>query len=276
MNTIDGSFRESVRAYPDAVAIKYYQDQRWEQLTYADLDSAVTITAAGLMAKGITRESRVAIMSENLPEWIICYLAIISAGAVAVPIDALLGEDEAEHILNHSVADTIICSMSCNEVINRILSRLNALNTIIIFDRKITVRNGQETSGSGRKMAEKGRKNIKHKQFVSYEDIRDIGAEKAAAGDVPFPEKTVSDIASILYTSGTTGASKGVILTHKNFMSNVIATESVLTIGVEDNFILLLPLHHTFPFTICMVIPLTRGSSISFVDILSRNRQRLI
>ena len=65
MNTIDGSFRESVSAYPDAVAIKYYQDERWEQLTYTDLDSAVTITAAGLMAKGITRESRVAIMSEN-------------------------------------------------------------------------------------------------------------------------------------------------------------------------------------------------------------------
>ena len=276
MITIDGSFRESVRAYPDAVAIKYYQDERWEQLTYTDLDSAVTITAAGLMAKGITRESRVAIMSENRPEWIVCYLAAISAGAVAVPIDALLGEDETEHILNHSEADTLICSMSCYEVISRILGRTNALKTIIIFDRNITVLHGQETSGSGREMAENGRKSIKHKRFFSYDDIRDIGAGKAANGDVPFPEKAVTDIASILYTSGTTGTSKGVMLTHKNFMSNVNATESVLTLGVDDDIILLLPLHHAFPFTICMVLPLTKGSSIDFVDILSRDRQRLI
>jgi long-chain acyl-CoA synthetase len=276
MNTIHGSFRESVRAHPNAVAIKYYQDEQWEQVTYAGLDATVTNTAAGLMEKGVNHESRVAIMSENRPEWIVCYLAAISAGAIAVPIDALLGEDETEHILNHSEADTLICSTHCYEIISRILGNTNALKTIIIFDRSITVRHGQETSGSGREIAENGRNSNSHKHFFSYDEVRDLGAKTAANGDVVMPEKVISDIASILYTSGTTGTSKGVILTHKNFMSNVKATESVLTIGVDDAFILLLPLHHAFPFTICMVIPLTRGSSINFVDILSRDRTRLI
>ncbi|MFC1692966.1 AMP-dependent synthetase/ligase [Candidatus Latescibacterota bacterium] len=276
MKTIDEAFRESVRTYPDRTALRYYQDESWEHITYSELNNAVNITAAGLAEIGTGRESKVSIMSENRPEWFVCYLAINTAGAVAVPIDAHIGEVETGHILNHSGAETLICSMRCYEIISRILSELKVLKNIIIFDRNITVKHEHKGAGVGQDVVDNGRKNDRHKLFLSYDEFRDKGITCKAEGDVTFPEKDITGLTSIIYTSGTTGAAKGVMLTHKNIMSNVATIDPVISLSHEDNFVLLLPLHHSFPFTICLVLPLVKGSSISFVDILSRDRTRLI
>jgi len=276
MRTIDDSFRESVRKYPDCIALRYYQDERWERITYSELSDAVDVTAAGLMELGVGKNSKVAIMSENRPEWIVCYLATVSAGAVAVPIDAMLGETETEHIVNHSDAETIVCSMRCYEVISRILSGLNTLKNVVIFDRNITVRHDHRGRGDGQDAVDNGRKTNRHKEFYSYDELREFGRKRLHGGDAAFPDKDAGALASIIYTSGTTGMPKGVMLTHENFMVNYDSISRILEITSEDNFLLLLPLHHVFPFTTCFVLPMASGSSISFVDILSRDRTRLI
>jgi len=276
MNTIDGSFRESVRSFPDRVALRYYQDEMWEHITYAELKNAVNITAYGLSDVGINRDSKVAIMSENRPEWIVSYLAIITSGAIAIPIDAQLGETETNYILNHSGVETIFCSMRCYEIISRIISDLKSLKNIIILDRNITIRHDHRGYGDGRDLANNGRKTNRHKIFLSYDELRDRGINQLEQGDFTLPEKTINDLASIIYTSGTTGTAKGVMLTHKNFMSNAEAAIDLIKIDQNDNFLLLLPLHHVLPFTDNMVAPLVTGAAMSFVDILSRDRTRLI
>lgn len=276
MLTIDWSFRESARNFPDSVAMRYFQDDRWEQITYSEMNSAVNIIAYGLAELGVGRQSKVAIMSENRPEWVVGYLAALSAGAITVPIDAVLGEIETEHILNHSEAETIICSMRCYEVIGRLMSATPNLKNIIILDRNITIRYDHKGEGEGRALAMYGRKKNGHKNFFSYDDLRERGIAQLSRGEFVFPEKSVNDLASIIYTSGTTGAAKGVMLTHKNIMSNVDSVRQFIHLDSNDSFILLLPLHHTFPFTICMVLPLAVGAIFSFVDIMSRDRSRLI
>lgn len=276
MNTIDGSFRESVRKYPERVALRYYQDEMWEQISYSEMNNAVTITASGLIDMGIGMDSKVAIMSENRPEWIICYFAITTTGAVAVPIDAQLGEDETGHIINHSGARTIICSMRCYEIISRILSNLNSLNTIIILDRNFTVKRTQTGRGDGQNIVNSGRETNGQKMFLSYDELREKGNERKQKDDISFPFKSNTCLASIIYTSGTTGTAKGVMLTHKNFMSNVESIKHTIFITCEDALLLLLPLHHSFPFTTCMVWPLSMGASVNLVDIMSHDRTRLI
>jgi len=276
MRTIDGSFRESVKRYPDCIALRYYQDENWERITYSELSDAVDVTAAGLVEIGVKQDSKVAIMSENRPEWIVCYLAIVSSGAVAVPIDAMLGETETEHIVNHSDAETIVCSMRCYDVISRILSGLNTLKNVVIFDRNITVRHDHRGRGDGQDVVDNGRKTNRHKEFYSYDELREFGRKRLGGGDAAFHDKDSRALASIIYTSGTTGMPKGVMLTHENFMANYESISQILEITSEDNFLLLLPLHHVFPFTTCFVLPTASGSSISFVDILSRDRTRLI
>lgn len=276
MMTIDGSFRENVRSYPDAIALRYYQDDRWESITYAEVGNAVMVIACGLGNLGIDRNSKVAIMSENRPEWVVGYLAALTSGAIAIPIDAVLGEIETSHILNHSGAQTIICSMRCYETISRILSEVPQLKHIIILDRNITIRLEHQGEGKGKVLAADGKKTNGHKNFLSYDDLRESGRVLMGRGEIRFPEKSADDIASIIYTSGTTGTAKGVMLTHRNIMSNVNSVRNFIRVDDRDNLLLLLPLHHAFPFTICMALPLSCGAAISFVDIMSRDRTRLI
>lgn len=276
MLTIDGSFRESVRGYPDSVAMRYSQDDRWECVTYAEMNNAITVVAYGLADLGVNRDSKVAIMSENRPEWVVSYLAVLTAGAVAVPIDAALGESETSHIINHSEVETVICSMRCYETISRIMRDAFHLKNIVLFDRNVTVRLDHQGEGKGRLLADTEKKRNGHKNFFSYEDLRERGGNLLGKNEILFPEKTVDDLASIIYTSGTTGTAKGVMLTHRNIMSNVDSIKRFISVLNIDNFLLLLPLHHTFPFTVCMGLPLSTGASISFVDIMSRDRTRLI
>jgi long-chain acyl-CoA synthetase len=276
MMTIDGSFRESIRSFPDAIALRYFQDDRWEQITYAEMNNAVTIVAHGLTDLGTDGNSNIAVMSENRPEWMVSYLAALTAGGVTVPIDAVLGEIETTHILNHSGAQTIVCSMRCYETISRILSETPQLKHIIILDRNITIRHEHKGEGKGRYLADNGKKSNGHKNFLSYDDLREMGRALMARGELRFPEKSVTDLASIIYTSGTTGTAKGVMLTHKNIMANVSSVMQFIHVDNTDNLLLLLPLHHTLPFTICMALPLSAGGTVSFVDIMSRDRTRLI
>ncbi|MBN1290842.1 MAG: long-chain fatty acid--CoA ligase [Candidatus Latescibacteria bacterium] len=276
MNTIDGSFRESAERFPEQIALRYYQDQVWEQITYSELKNAVNVTARGLIKTGAKPDSKVAIMSENRPEWFVCYLATLTTGAIAVPIDAALGEVETGHILKHSEAETIICSMKCYDVISRILSNCNDLKNIVIFDRNITIKHDHKGDGKGKEVATNGHKSISYKRFLSYDELRETGSKKPEEFTTLFAEKSVTDIASIIYTSGTTGTAKGVMLTHKNIISNVNSITKVIDVTETDNFLLLLPLHHAFPFTVCMALPMSTGGSVSFVDIMSRDRTRLI
>ena len=276
MKTIHETIRDIADKFPDKTALRYIQNDSWEFVTYSDLEQAVDLTAHGLADIGEGFDSKIAIMCENRPEWVVSYLSIVYLGGVSVPIDAALGEVETEHILKHSEVRTIICSMKCYDIISRILSQLPFLQNIIILDRNIIVKHHQKGEGRGKELIDNGRKSNHHKNFLSYEDIREQGIARMISNPPPFPFRSETDLASILYTSGTTGSPKGVMLTHRNFISNVEATKRHIIVDEVDNFLLLLPLHHAFPFTTCMLLPLSSGAGISFVDIMSRDRTRLI
>ncbi len=267
MTTIDGGFRESVRRNPDCVALRYRRDEQWEEVSYSGMNTMVEQIAHGLADIGARNDTKVAIMSENRPEWTIAYLAIISIGAIGVPIDAQLGEEETRHIINHSESETLICSASCYHTIDRIIGSLDRLVNIILIDRTSPV--GADVIRAD--CPECGRKN-----YFSWQDINVRGESRSKRGEIIEEDTSIDRLASIIYTSGTTGTAKGVMLTHKNIMSNVDSIKKTIHITTEDGLLLLLPLHHSFPFTTCMVWPLIMGATVNFVDIMSRDRTRLI
>ena len=205
-----------------------------EPLNYRDLDRLTRRAAALLDAKGIRKGDRVAILSENRPEWCIADFAIARAGAVAVPILTDFPAEQIENILEHSEARAVFAS-------DRLKKKLAA------------------NCGAGACTIE----------VLPIEKLSAPRADEAleAAGRAfKSPAIESNDLAAIVYTSGTTGRSKGVMLTHRNFLADALACRSVVILNEKDVLLSILPLAHTYEYTIGFLIPAMSGASIHYLD----------
>ena len=219
-NTIISLFFQAVEKYSDNVAFNYF-DRSWKRVTYGEFSGKTRGIAAFLMESGIKRGDRIAIVSENRYEWCASYLAIVTAGGIAVPIDTQLGPNEIENLLIDSGA-------------------------VLVFHSEKTALN---VKGSARGM------NFDSPEF---DEICNTSLTRAQ------PEISEEDLSSIVYTSGTTGIPKGVMLTHKNFCSDAEAVISAGLVTHEDNVLSILPLHHTYAFMCTFLVPLFLGATITY------------
>jgi long-chain acyl-CoA synthetase len=200
---------------------------RWVPITYAETTDRVRHISLGLRALGVQPGDRVALLSENRPEWAFADYACLAARAADVPIYPTLPAKQAEYILKDSGAVAIFCSneLQLGKVLE-IRSALPALQHVIAFDAH-AARDG------ARALAE----------------VEELGRRQAAQ-DAAWRAEALAvkpdDVATIIYTSGTTGDPKGVMLTHNNIYSNVIAALQVMPIAVGDESLSMLPLSHIF------------------------------
>ncbi len=198
-----------------------------------------------LKKSGVEKGEKIAILSENRPEWVIADLGILSRGAVNVPLYPQMNIEETEYVLNHSEAVGILLSTKeqCQKIL-KIRSRLSYLRFIITFDE------------------------ISNEKFLwdilSKTDLPDDNAQKFL-NEVASSVKR-SDEASIIYTSGTTGAPKGVVLTHHNFLVNVASCQAALPIDETDRFLSFLPTSHVFERTAGYYFALSRGAQIYYAE----------
>lgn len=222
--------RDAASRDPDKVAVRLHAGAADRTYTYRELLDAVNAVSSGMGRNGIDAGDRVAILSENRPEWIIAYLATVARGAVVVPLDAQLTGKEVPILLANSGAKAVFVSSACSPKLPKDLPL-----AVFPFD-----------PGDG----------------VAF-------AELAAAKSAPVsPPPAAGDPAAILYTSGTTGDPKGVLLTHGNLASNCESCIRLNLVGRNDNLLLLLPLHHTYPAMACMLLPLSIGAAITILNSL--------
>ncbi len=234
--TIAQMLKRSARLFGDSVALCAWKDDEFSSLTYAELEDKVSLFARGLKASGITKNDKVGVLSENRPEWGITYLAILSAGGIVVPLDPLLKCSEMEVLIRDSGMKGLVTSGRFISGILDIKRKIPELGFIVSLDEK------------------------KENGIFSFSEILDKGKQN----QFKLPELAPEDTAVIIYTSGTTGKSKGVMLSHKNIMSDVWGTKNALKLYPEDNFLSLLPLHHTFECTAGFLIPLSTGSRVTY------------
>ena len=202
-------------------------DGRWTDVSYRALADQVRDTAFGLTALGINAGDRVAILSENRPEWAIADYACLSDRCTDVPIYPTLPPKQIEYLLRDSGAVAIFVSnqLQCDKILE-IKGELPGLRYIFAMD--------PEVKGTGvTPMAEL--------QAKGKDSGLDAGRWRTAALTVK-PD----DLATLIYTSGTTGEPKGVMLTHGNLTSNVVAGLSVLGLADRDECLSFLPLSHVF------------------------------
>lgn len=224
--------------FPDKTAL-IFKDRRW---TYRELDEQINQVANGLKKLGIQKGDRVGLLMLNSPYFVIGYFAVVRLGAIVVPINVAFKGEEVKYLMNDSQASAMIVAPVFLPLVKQIRKELHTVKDIIVVDTDIPVDENDIVS---------------LKAFLAGEpDFVSVPA-------VPLSEE---DVVVFLYTSGTTGHPKGAMLSHRNLYSNAAATaEATCTTG-RDNTLCVLPMFHSFAWTVCVLVPLVTGGTITIVD----------
>ena len=245
--TINQMVQNTIQQHSSGTALSHKVDKEYQDISYATLAERIKHFCLGLTELGLQKGDRVALLSENRPEWAITDLAILAGGGVTVPMFATSTSAQVEYIVRDSGAK-ILCVSS-----ERQLQKIKdwdenvptSLQHIVIFDE------------------------LQDDSVRTFDQVCELG-RGVEDGDQVYQQAseavTPDDLASIIYTSGTTGDPKGAMLTHSNFMSNVQAATEIVTITSDDVFLSFLPLSHVFERMGGHYLPLSSGATIAYAE----------
>ncbi len=248
METITQVVWQHIRDYPDNVVLRVKSASGYKGITWRELGETVRTLSIALIELGIKMGDKAAIFSENRPEWAYADLAILSCGAITIPIYSTSTPKEIEYILKDSGASIIF--VSTREMLNKASSATagTRIRLIISFE---DIASPDPLVTNLKLFLSRGRKalNIYGKSFE--ERLAAIGP---------------NDLASIIYTSGSTSAPKGAMLTHDNFMSNCRSGAKSMKIGPRDRYLSFLPLSHVFERMAGYYMFLSVGATIAYAE----------
>ncbi|MCU7920601.1 MAG: long-chain fatty acid--CoA ligase [Candidatus Thiodiazotropha sp. (ex Dulcina madagascariensis)] len=242
--TLDGLFFQRVRRTPDALAYRHYHrlDKQWHELTWADMERQVSRWRQALSGEDLEPGDRVAILLRNSPEWVMFDQAALSLGLVVVPLYTDDRADAIAYILRDAAVKLLLVQDTgrWNRMAEAV-EELPQLQRVVVLETQ--------------------------KQPSPREDdlVREANSWLPARGE-PLKKRQAdpNSLASIVYTSGTTGRPKGVMLSHMNMLSIAHGSLTVVDCYQQDSFLSFLPLSHTLERTAGYYLPMMAGSCVSF------------
>ncbi len=237
--TIPEMLKRSAGLYPDRPALTAREKTGDRTISYGQLLKEVEALAKGLMSLGIKKNDRIAILGPNSPEWAKVYLASGFAGCINVPIDSLLSDNEKQQLIAKAEVKAAFVASRFIDILDDLPKGFPLPKHVICLDYNC------EDLGL---------------KVMSLEDLKAAGQKKKGK---KFPKVSKDEVAAIIFTSGTTGVPKGVMLTHWNIVSDCIACSMAVDIG-EERFLSVLPMHHTFECTAGFLLPIYCGCHITY------------
>ncbi|MBK6465106.1 MAG: AMP-binding protein [Myxococcales bacterium] len=219
-----------------AVALGRFEDPGFTRITFADVKRRADDVAARLAARGVVKGDRIVLAGKNCPAWSIAYFGVMRAGAVCVPMDPDLDAPSFVNVARESGAK------------------------LAILDAHVEKRTGAALTAG-----------LAALERVLLEPTA-ADADPAEGLVPPVVSVREEDVASLIFTSGTTGHPKGVRLSHGNFASLIAALAPLFPLGIHDRVLSVLPLHHTFEFTAGLLLPFSRGTRILYPGELTGDR----
>lgn len=237
-----GVLERTVKKFPNHLAISFH-DQNW---TYAELKEQVDLFAAALQSKGIKKGDPIALMLPTCPQYVVAYYGILLIGGMVVPINPQSTKRELKYILNDTKAKTIIT----------------------LDDIKLTAVAAQASTSLEKIIVTSLHSEVSHnlaQGLMSFDSLMRLSTGKVARVDI----EPAQDIGVILYTGGTTGRPKGVMLTHQNLVANIEQHDELYKdklIHGEERVLIVLPLFHSYGMTIGMNLSVLQGSCLILLE----------
>ena len=257
--TIPQLLADASARFGDKIAYQEKVQGTWRTLSFEAAWRRSNDFAAGLIALGLQRGDRVAIICENGVDWAVAYFGTSIAGGVGVPLYTELKADEIAELVDRSGARMIVVS---NRVLEQLDGHLPNTEQVIVID------GAEATPGKTPRFLRRGQPGRLPFDQVAAQATESSRAELAGR------RVETDDLASIIFTSGTTGGMKGVMLTHKNLTSNVESIRRAFQLDDKDRIVLVLPMHHAFPF-ILFLSSCSLGGEMTFENDLLRVRDRM-
>ncbi|HYK88025.1 MAG TPA: AMP-binding protein, partial [Acidobacteriota bacterium] len=244
--TFNRRFEEIAGRFPDRIAFRLKTPAGYRTFTYREAHLQSHAVAAGLLGLGLQKGARIAILSENRPEWVIAYLGIFLSGGTVVPLDPQISPQEWRRLLDDSESQMVFASGQLWSKLKEAVADSRLSHFLICFD---PLNGGQDERAelSG---------------FIDHALSRQPQPS--------LPDCAPSDLATIIYTSGTTGKPKGVMLTHSNIISELQLALQCVRVDERDALLCLLPLQHVLASIVNVLVPLYLGAQVVFADTLKR------
>jgi long-chain acyl-CoA synthetase len=236
----------------DRVVVMHRRAIQWISISSSELYQSVAGVARTLREWGISNGDRVAILSENRPEWTIADFASLLIGAVVVPVYTTLTDEQTAYILQDSGARVVFVSTDKQLLRVRAIQDQTAVERVVVMD-------GVETAHAS------------HMQRLMQDGPKERDAQLDSAARAIRPD----DLATIIYTSGTTGVPKGAMLTHGNMASNIAHSLSGFNVRGGEVSISFLPLSHVTARHVDLAM-LSRGVTLAYVSVLDQLPQALM
>ncbi len=237
IKSIQDLLLRSAKEFKDKIALEDLTDYPISKLTYAQLYDNVIKFGKALIEIGIKERDHIAVIGDNRVQWGITYLSAMCFNLVIVPIDKNLNQNEILNILHESDTKAVVFSEAFEH---------------LFADKKYSL--------------------LHLKYYIGMDILSDRDGFYSMPGmiaeqkdtNVKLPEIIPEDFSEIIFTSGSLGRAKGVMLSQKNLASNLMAMTSMIEIGPEDRFLSVLPMHHTYECTCGFLCPLYSGGSAHY------------
>lgn len=250
--TLNEMFLQSARKHNKPDLLNYKRGGKWHSISSEEFERRAKNIALGLYSIGIRPRERVAILSENCPEWTLADAGSLFCGAMDVPIYSTQAPAQVQYILNDSGARRLfIQNRAAYERVREAIQECVSLEGVIFFDPAGT---SSSESSSLAELEEKGERMLRERPELADQLARFASPE---------------DLATIIYTSGTTGEPKGVMLTHSNLVTNLIDSSGHLSFSENDVVLSVLPLSHVFE-RLGMYMYLYHGMSVYYTESLEK------